>query len=83
MRDVGKRTPGPYDAYPSRAQHRTMKSYQFGEHRHALQLMDQETPTPQGDEVLVRIRACAPPCRSDALIGKTVRQATWEWRERR
>jgi len=44
-----------------------MKSYQFGEYGHALQLMDQETPTPQGDQVLVRIRACGV-CHSDIHI---------------
>jgi propanol-preferring alcohol dehydrogenase len=41
-----------------------MKSYQFGEYGGALQPSDQETPTPQGDEVLVRIRACGV-CHSD------------------
>ena len=44
-----------------------MKSYQFGEYGHALQLTDQETPTPQGDEVLVRIRACGV-CHSDIHV---------------
>ena len=41
-----------------------MKSYQFGEYGGALQPSDQETPTPQGDEALVRIRACGV-CHSD------------------
>ena len=44
-----------------------MKSYQFGEYGQALQLMDQKTPTPQGDEVLVRIRACGV-CHSDIHV---------------
>ena len=44
-----------------------MKSYQFGEYGHALQLMDQDTPTPQGDQVLVRIRACGV-CHSDIHV---------------
>ena len=44
-----------------------MKSYQFGKYGHALQPMDQETPTPQGDEVLVRVRACGV-CHSDIHI---------------
>ena len=44
-----------------------MKSYQFGEYGQALQLMDQETPTPQGDEVLVQIRACGV-CHSDIHV---------------
>ena len=44
-----------------------MKSYQFGEYGQALQLMDQETPTPQGDDVLVRIRACGV-CHSDIHV---------------
>jgi D-arabinose 1-dehydrogenase-like Zn-dependent alcohol dehydrogenase len=41
-----------------------MKSYQFAEYGQALQPTDQETPTPQGDEVLLRIRACGV-CHSD------------------
>jgi D-arabinose 1-dehydrogenase-like Zn-dependent alcohol dehydrogenase len=41
-----------------------MKSYQFSEYGQPLQPTDRETPTPQGDEVLVRIRACGV-CHSD------------------
>ncbi len=41
-----------------------MKSYQFDDYGGALQPKDQETPAPQGDEVMVRIRACGV-CHSD------------------
>ena len=44
-----------------------MRSYQFSEYGHDLQPTEKETPTPRGDEVLLRVEACGV-CHSDVHV---------------